>query len=199
MPRVRAESSSRGLPARSRPEEAGGLAVGRGADAVGSRSRHRSHLRHEHVAALVRHACRSSWAPTANGSPFCECLDASSFPVVCENSADDLCRLTVIELEQAADSLTTLHRTRDHRRLRRDELVAPTLVWPFFMISDCRLEMPFAKKAPFGPSTPTSPTRQTVRRMRSNWDSTQGEPEALRCYRVAGAERPRCTADRDRG
>src|SRR5262245_33775572 len=79
-------------------------------------------------------------------------VSRDTFPVVCENSADDLCGLTVIELEQAADSLATLHGTRaDDRRLRRDELVPQTLVWPFFMIvldklSDGRLEMRLAEQ-----------------------------------------------------
>jgi len=60
--------------------------------------------------------------------------------------------LAVVELEQAAESLTTLHLAcSDHRRLWRDALVAQTLVRPFFMImvdkfSYGRPEMPFAQK-----------------------------------------------------
>src|SRR5213594_1202375 len=43
--------------------------------------------------------------------------------------------LAVVELEQAAESLTTLHLAcSDHRRLWRDALVAQALVRPFFMI-----------------------------------------------------------------
>jgi hypothetical protein len=63
-----------------------------------------------------------------------------------------LCGLAVVELEQAADSLATLHLAcADHCRLRRNELVAQPLVWAFFVImvdkfTDGRLEMPFAQK-----------------------------------------------------
>src|SRR5262245_36400860 len=60
--------------------------------------------------------------------------------------------VALAELEQAAESLKTLHLPcADHRRLWRDELVAHALVRPFFMtmvdkFSDGRLEMPFAEK-----------------------------------------------------
>jgi hypothetical protein len=60
--------------------------------------------------------------------------------------------LAMVELEQAAESLTTLHRARSDRgRLWRDELVAQTLVRPFFMIMVDKLlygrpEMPFAEQ-----------------------------------------------------
>src|SRR4030095_7941930 len=59
--------------------------------------------------------------------------------------------LAIVELEQAAESLTTLHPAcSDHRRLWRDELVAQTLVRPLFMImvdkfSYGRPKMPFAE------------------------------------------------------
>jgi hypothetical protein len=44
--------------------------------------------------------------------------------------------LAVVEREQAAASLTTLHLAcSDHRRLWRDELVAQTLVRPFFIVT----------------------------------------------------------------
>jgi len=60
--------------------------------------------------------------------------------------------LTVVELEQAAEALTTLDLAcSDHRRLWRDELVAETLMWPFVMVmvdkfSDGRPEMRFAEQ-----------------------------------------------------
>jgi|SRR5215203_4113321 len=61
-------------------------------------------------------------------------------------------RLAVVELEQASDPLTTFRPARrDHRRLRRDERVAETLVPPFFMVmvdefSDRRPEMLFVEQ-----------------------------------------------------
>src|SRR5262249_54444944 len=61
-----------------------------------------------------------------------------------------LCGVSIVELEQAAESLTTLHLAcADDRFLRRDELVAQALVRPFLMImvdefSDSRPELPFA-------------------------------------------------------
>ena len=60
--------------------------------------------------------------------------------------------LTVVELEQTAEPLTTFGLARsDHHRLGRDELVAETLVWPFVMVmvdefSDGRPEMRFAEQ-----------------------------------------------------
>src|SRR6476646_10636451 len=60
--------------------------------------------------------------------------------------------LAVVELEQAAESLTTFQRAgRDLRRLRRDEFVPETLVRPFFMIVTHKFvdgcpEMPFAEQ-----------------------------------------------------
>src|SRR5262252_4370777 len=92
--------------------------------------------------------------------------------------------LAIVELEQAAESLTTHHRAGSNLRpLRRDELVPESLVRPFFMISDGQiLERPLGddsrRAAPSGPSTRTSPTQQTVRQMRSNWDSTQAGSRA---------------------
>src|SRR4051794_16532088 len=47
--------------------------------------------------------------------------------------------LSIVELEQATESLTTFHRAgSDVRRLRRDDFVAETLVRPFFMIVTCK-------------------------------------------------------------
>jgi len=59
--------------------------------------------------------------------------------------------LAAVELEQAAEALTTLDLAcSDHCRLWRDELVAETLAWPFVMVmvdkfSDGRPEMLFAE------------------------------------------------------
>jgi hypothetical protein len=72
--------------------------------------------------------------------------------VVCENSTHVLRGIAVVELEQASEPLATLHLAcSDHGRLRRDELVAETLVRPFLMVmvdkfSDSRPEMPFAEQ-----------------------------------------------------
>ena len=45
--------------------------------------------------------------------------------------------LAVVELEQTAEALTTFDLTcSDHGCLRRDELVAETLVRTFFMINE---------------------------------------------------------------
>ena len=63
--------------------------------------------------------------------------------------------LAVVELEQAAESLTTLDLAwSDRRCLGRDEFVAETLVRPFFMImmekfSCGRPEMAFAKSSTY--------------------------------------------------
>ena len=60
--------------------------------------------------------------------------------------------LAVVKLEQAAESLTTLHLAcSDHRHLGCDQRVAQALVRPFFMIMvdkfpDGRSEMPFAER-----------------------------------------------------
>jgi hypothetical protein len=60
--------------------------------------------------------------------------------------------LAAVEREQAAESRTTLHLAcSDHRRLWHDELVAQTLVRPFFIVtvdkfSHGRPEMPFTEK-----------------------------------------------------
>ena len=57
------------------------------------------------------------------------------FPVVCENSADRLRGGAVIKLEHAAESLTAPYWARSEwRGLRRDELVAQTLVRSFLVI-----------------------------------------------------------------
>src|SRR4030095_7821412 len=66
------------------------------------------------------------------------------------NLVDGLRRVAVVELEQAAEPLTTLQPAcSDHRCLWRDELVAQTLVRSFFMImvdkfSHGRPEMPYS-------------------------------------------------------
>jgi hypothetical protein len=45
-------------------------------------------------------------------------------PVLCENSADDLRGLPIVELEQAAESLTTLHLAGpSHRGLWCEQLI----------------------------------------------------------------------------
>src|SRR5262249_10798249 len=78
------------------------------------------------------------------------CLDAAchyapSLPRGCQNLPIDpvllqqldlrLCGVSIVELEQAAESLTTLHLAcADDRFLRRDEFVAQALVRPFLMI-----------------------------------------------------------------
>src|SRR5262249_7121077 len=60
---------------------------------------------------------------------------ADQHRVVCENVADGLRDLAIVELEQAAESLTTLHLAcPNHRRLWRNEFVLQALVRPFFMI-----------------------------------------------------------------
>jgi len=54
---------------------------------------------------------------------------------VCEKSADGLRSLAVIEVQRAAESLTTRDPARSNLGCCwRDELVAETLVRPFFMI-----------------------------------------------------------------
>ena len=56
-------------------------------------------------------------------------------PVLCENSADRLRGGAVIKLEHAAESLTAPYWARSEwRGLRRDELVAQTLVRSFLVI-----------------------------------------------------------------
>src|SRR4030095_8400170 len=68
------------------------------------------------------------------------------------NLVDGLRRVAVVELEQAAEPLTTLQPAcSDHRCLWRDELFAQTVVRSFFMImvdkfSHGRPEMPFPEK-----------------------------------------------------
>jgi hypothetical protein len=82
-----------------------------------------------------------------------EALDIrASTPSCATTRSTWLCGLAVVELEQAAESLTTLHRAAiDFRHLGRDAFVAETLVGPFFMIVthkffDGRPEMPFAEQ-----------------------------------------------------
>jgi hypothetical protein len=58
-----------------------------------------------------------------------------SYPVVCENSAQGLRGLAVVELEHAAEPLTAFQRAcSDHLCLGRDELVAEALVRAFLMV-----------------------------------------------------------------
>jgi hypothetical protein len=63
-----------------------------------------------------------------------------------------LCGLAVVDLEEAAESPTTLHRAcSDHSPLGRDELVIETLVPPFFVVMVDKFsygcaEVPFAEK-----------------------------------------------------
>src|ERR1700730_8763824 len=112
--------------------------------------------------------------------------------------------LAVVKLEQAAESLTTLHLAcSDHRHPGCDQRVAQALVRPFFMIMvdkfpDGRSEMPFAEQHQ-SVQTLGLGVRQNAPQTRSNSDSTPGGPAASRHCRAAGAERPSYRADRDRG
>jgi hypothetical protein len=57
------------------------------------------------------------------------------YPVVCENSIMALRGLAFVEPEETTEAFTTRDRARSDRRCPgRNELVAETLVRPFFMI-----------------------------------------------------------------